>query len=179
LIAQNLEEYEYFCAENKDAHPLYGAHLLTYLIENEIHLARFLWRRIAKKVKEADPELNAIWTISQNVWNKKYAEIYQSAQAYNWSPGTVLFVQAFVEKFRERTLQLISNAYSNISTSDLATLLGLAEADAITLAVTHGWTHDAPSTSVAPRPIVPEVRQGASLDHLQQLTDYVCFLEEN
>ncbi|ELR20934.1 COP9 subunit 8, putative [Acanthamoeba castellanii str. Neff] len=180
LIAQNLEEYEYFCAENpKDALPLYGAQLLSYLIENEIHYARFLWRRIPKKIKETDPELNAIWTIGQNVWNKKYTDIYQSAQAYNWSPGTVLFVQAFVEKFRERTFKLISSAYSNISTGDLAVLLGLSEQDAITLAVQHGWTHDAASGSVAPRPIVPETRQGASLDQLQQLTDYVCFLEEN
>jgi hypothetical protein len=47
------------------------------------------------------------------------------------------------------------------------------------VAVQHGWTHDAASGSVAPRPIVPETRQGASLDQLQQLTDYVCFLEEN
>jgi hypothetical protein len=120
------------CAENpKDSQPLYSAHLLTYLIENEIHSARFLWRRIPKKIKETDPELNAIWTIGQNVWNKKYTEIYQSAQAYNWSPGTVLFVQAFVEKFRERTFKLVSSAYSNISTADLATLLGLGEQDAI------------------------------------------------
>jgi hypothetical protein len=165
LIAQNLEDYEYFvrfpslslhargddvfrvatlhafvmprtcaaqCAENpKDSQPLYSAHLLTYPIENEIHSARFLWRRIPKKIKETDPELNAIWTIGQNVWNKKYTEIYQSAQAYNWSPGTVLFVQAFVEKFRERTFKLVSSAYSNISTADLATLLGLGEQDAI------------------------------------------------
>jgi hypothetical protein len=78
--------------------------------------------------------LNAIWTIGQNVWNKKYTEIYQSAQAYNWSPGTVLFVQSFVEKFRERTFKLISSAYSNISTGDLAVLLGLSEQDAITRA---------------------------------------------
>jgi len=180
LIAQHLEDYEYFCAENpKDSQPLYSAHLLTYLIENEIHSARFLWRRIPKKIKEADPELNAIWTIGQNVWNKKYTEIYQSAQAYNWSPGTVLFVQAFVEKFRERTFKLVSNAYSNISTGDLATLLGLSEQDAIKLAVQHGWTHDAATGSVAPRAIVAETRQGASLAQLQQLTDYVCFLEEN
>lgn len=120
------------CAENpKDAVPLYGPLLLTYLIENEIHNARFLWRRIPKKVKESDPELNAIWVIGQNVWNRKYADIYLSAQAYNWSPGTVLFVQAFVERFRERTFRLIANAYSNISAGDLAILLGLSEVDAL------------------------------------------------
>jgi COP9 signalosome complex subunit 8 len=178
-IAQDLEDHEYSCAESKDVVPLYGAQLLTYLIENEIHYARFLWRRIPKKLKEMDPELNAIWTIGQNVWNKKYPEIYQSCQGYNWSPGTVLFVQAFLAKFRERTFKLVSNAYSNISTPDLAVLMGLDEQDAIKLAVQHGWTHDAASHSVAPRPIVVEASQGSSINQLQQLTDYVCFLEEN
>jgi hypothetical protein len=47
------------------------------------------------------------------------------------------------------------------------------------VAVQHGWTHDAATGSVAPRAIVAETRQGASLAQLQQLTDYVCFLEEN
>lgn len=120
------------CAENpKDAQPLYGPHLLSYLIENELHNARFLWRRIPKKVKETDPELNAIWALGQNVWNRKYSDIYRSAQGHNWSPGTVLFVQAFVERFRERTFRLIANAYANISTSDMAVLVGLSEPEAI------------------------------------------------
>lgn len=110
---------------------------MTYLIENEIHYARFLWRRIPKKLKESDPELNAIWTIGQNVWNRKYQDIYQSAQGYNWSPGTVLFVQAFVERFRERTFRLVASAYSNIAAGDLAALLGLSEIDAIKR--TCGW----------------------------------------
>jgi len=122
------------CAENAQdpgAMPLYGPQLLTYLIENELQYARFLWRRMPKKLKESDHELKAIWAIGKNVWNKKCPEIYQSCQAFNWSPGTVLFVQAFAEKFRERTFKLISNSYSNISTQDLANLLGLGEQDAI------------------------------------------------
>jgi len=181
-IAQELEDFEYLCAENAQdpgAMPLYGPQLLTYLIENELQYARFLWRRMPKKLKESDHELKAIWAIGKNVWNKKCPEIYQSCQAFNWSPGTVLFVQAFAEKFRERTFKLISNSYSNISTQDLANLLGLGEQDAIILAIQHGWTHDATSKSVAPKPIVSVARQGASLKQLQQLTDYVCFLEEN
>jgi hypothetical protein len=177
-IAADTEEWEYACAEGSKEQPLYGVQLLAYLIQNELHYARFLWKRIPKKVKESDPELAAIWAIAQNMWNKKYAEFYQSLQGYNWAPGTVQLIQALAERFRERTFQLVSAAYSNITISDLSALLGVSEEDALGFARKANWEIDTTTRSVNPRPLPRPKIQGTGLEQLQQLTEYVVYLEQ-
>jgi len=175
------EEYEYTCAEfppSKNTTPYYGIHLLSYLILNDLNAARFLWKRIPKKVKETDAELVAIWSIAKHIWKKSYSEIYTAFNAFNWGPVNVTLIQALSESFRSRTFDLLSNAYSSISLADVALHLGISDQDAINLSARHGWKFDAASRMLAPIPNKPAKVQETGLDQLQQLTEYVIWLEQ-
>lgn len=130
--------------------------MLTYLILNDLNAARFLWRRIPKKLRDSDAELGAAWTIGKHMWRKSYADIYSSIQSYNWGIAQAQLIQhlagtfnyyfphplidivlklchkiILAEAFRTRTFRLISNAYSTISSADAAVLLGMSEQDTI------------------------------------------------
>ncbi|KAL6078112.1 COP9 signalosome complex subunit 8 [Balamuthia mandrillaris] len=179
-LAKHCEDWEYECAENPDAHalPFYSVHLLVYMIENELSHARFLWKRIPAPLKESDPELSAIWAIGREMWAKNPTNFYKALTAFNWSPGVAALITALAESYRRRMFDLVAKAYSTITVSDCATLLGLAENDTTKLAAENGWEVDSSSGMLCPKiPLQPK-QQSTGLPQLQQLTDYVVFLEQ-
>jgi len=78
--------------------PYWGIQLLVYLILNDLNAARFLWKRIPKKIKDTDAELAAVWGIGKQMWKKNYPEIYAAVQAYNWAPINAQLIQNLVGK---------------------------------------------------------------------------------
>eukprot|EP01087_Luapelamoeba_hula_P005464 TRINITY_DN15531_c0_g1_i1.p1 TRINITY_DN15531_c0_g1~~TRINITY_DN15531_c0_g1_i1.p1 ORF type:complete len:209 (+),score=31.89 TRINITY_DN15531_c0_g1_i1:36-662(+) len=178
------EDWEHKCAEfsgaTKATQPYYSVQLLAYYITNDLNAARFLWRRIHKKVRDADPELVAVWGIGQQLYKKaNYGDIYASFHAYNWSAPVVPLIQALSESFRQRTFNLIASAYSSISVTDARALLGLgSEADVVALSGRAGWTHEAATNTLVPAAASNSKVQKTGLDQLQQLTEYVVWLEQ-
>ena len=53
------------------------------------------------------------------------------AQSFNWSEDIKGLVDAVVETFRQKTIELVGRAYTTISLSELASSLGLSEGDAV------------------------------------------------
>jgi len=58
--------------------------------------ARFFWKSLPQEVKDAQPELAAVWTIGQCFWNRNYAGVYTAAQGFEWGPDLADFITAFL-----------------------------------------------------------------------------------
>lgn len=58
--------------------------------------ARFFWKSLPQQVKDARPELAAVWRIGQCLWNRDYAGVYTAAQGFEWGPELADFVIAFL-----------------------------------------------------------------------------------
>eukprot|EP01103_Thecamoeba_quadrilineata_P008209 TRINITY_DN17976_c0_g1_i1.p1 TRINITY_DN17976_c0_g1~~TRINITY_DN17976_c0_g1_i1.p1 ORF type:complete len:206 (-),score=28.15 TRINITY_DN17976_c0_g1_i1:109-693(-) len=172
-IAEICEEYE---LESRSV-PFYGVHLIVYLIQNNSINARFLWKRIPNEVKQSEPELAAIWKIGTHMWTRNYSEVYKSFVRYQWSHLHTPLIAALAEAFRNRTLQLISNAYSTISVVSAAELFGLSNEEAIKIAQANHWEYDPTSNSLKCNAVdTPKIQQ-TGIDQLGQLAGYVMFLE--
>ncbi|XP_010239910.1 COP9 signalosome complex subunit 8 isoform X2 [Brachypodium distachyon] len=75
----------------------YAVHLLAHLYLNDLNSARFLWKTVPQEVKDARPELAAIWKIGQCLWNRDYAGVYTTAHEFEWSPEIADFVAGFLD----------------------------------------------------------------------------------
>ena len=53
--------------------------------------ARFFWKSLPQEVKDAQPELAAVWTIGQCLWNRDYAGVYTAAQGFERGPDLADF----------------------------------------------------------------------------------------
>jgi hypothetical protein len=58
--------------------------------------AKFLWKSLPQQVKNAQPELAAVWRIGQCLWNRYYVGVYAAAQGFEWGPELAEFVSAFL-----------------------------------------------------------------------------------
>jgi len=180
-VYEECENWEFECAKHAlspDTMPFYSVQLLAYLIENETEHARFLWKRIPSVVKTNDPEVCAVWEIAKNVLSRNYTGIYNAINAFQWSLQTESLVRVLTEKFRQQTVELVGNAYSNIDVEDFATLTGTDPQSAIAVASQKGWEHEPDSNSLLPKHDVGAKVQKTGLDQLQQLTEYVVWLEQ-
>jgi len=184
-VAKECEEYEFTFAEQGVAVttqnvPLYGIQLLAYYILNDLNSARFLWKRIPSEIRASNTELQAIWTVGKHLWpaTRNYPEVYNSLRAVDWHPQYAILVSALEEAFRERTLQLISRAYSMISLKDCANLVGLSDEEMLAFATSLGWDYDDTSNYLRPVKKKVEQEERTSLEQLQQLTEYIVFLEQ-
>jgi len=156
--------------------PFYGIQLFAYLIVNDVNSARFLWKRIPTEVRAAHNELVNIWKIGQCVWKAEYVNLY-SALRQNWSLIYQPLVTAFFEKFRFRTFELISRAYSSISAIDCGIILGYPVDDVVKLVTEQGWRYDPATKLISPLPYVEPKIQHTDLEQLSSLTRFVVFLE--
>jgi len=164
-------------AGNIQTTPNYGIHLLAYLLVNDLNNARFLWKRIPTQIKSANHELAAIWKIGQTMWTKNYPEIYKAIVGFNWSDAHIPYIQVLAESFRNNVFHLLSKSFTIISVDDASTYLGLTPQNTIQLTTQNGWLHDANTNLLTPKPIPDGKQQSTSLVHLQQLTEYFCYLE--
>nr|CAB3497086.1 unnamed protein product [Digitaria exilis] len=74
----------------------YAVHLLAHLYLNDLNSARFFWKSLPQEVKDARPELAAVWRIGQCLWNRDYAGVYTASQGFEWGPELAEFITAFL-----------------------------------------------------------------------------------
>jgi len=172
----SCEDWELDAAQEGGV-PSYCPQLLLYYLTNDVVNARFLWKRIPSSFKSGKPELTAVWKIGQALWTKNYEEIYKAIHGYQWNEPQKTLVQSFLDSFRVNTFLLLSKAYQVISVADAAVYLGFSQADVVKHTTQQGWIHDASNNLLAPKRLVETKDQSTSLVHLQQLTEYFCFLE--
>ncbi|KAG2382533.1 hypothetical protein C9374_005113 [Naegleria lovaniensis] len=157
----------------------YACFLLGYMINNDLNNCRFLWKRMPTDVKKND-DVKGIWEVAKHLWNRNYEGVYQSVAALN--PSSVHLkeiIQYFVRQLRQRTLQLISNAYANINTNDLMKCLGVPDVNALNELVTPlNWKFDATNNLYIPEVVSvkpPEMPTG--LEAIKGHTQRSVFLE--
>lgn len=73
----------------------------------------------------------AVWHLCKVLWNRSYSEYWTAIRGYNWSDGVLALVDSFEASTRQQMMDLVQSAYSNISISKLASLLGLTTDEAL------------------------------------------------
>ncbi|CAL5027503.1 unnamed protein product [Urochloa decumbens] len=155
----------------------YAVHLLAHLYLNDLNSARFFWKSLPQEVKDARPELAAVWRIGQCLWNRDYAGVYTAAQGFEWGPDLSDFITAFLESYRKRIFQLLTSAYSTIIVADVAHFMGMSEEDATNYAVQNGWSLDAATKMLTVKKQKVQTNQKLDASKLQRLTECVFHLE--
>uniref|UniRef100_A0ACD5UVZ2 Uncharacterized protein n=1 Tax=Avena sativa TaxID=4498 RepID=A0ACD5UVZ2_AVESA len=155
----------------------YAVHLLAHLYLNDLNSARFLWKTVPQEVKDAHPELAAVWKIGQCLWNRDNAGVYTTAQGFEWGPEIADFVSAFIESYRKRIFELLTSAYSTISVADVAHFMGMSEEYATNYAMQNGWSLDAATKMLTVRKQKAQTNQKLDASKLQRLTECVFHLE--
>uniref|UniRef100_A0A0V0HCM8 COP9 signalosome complex subunit 8 n=1 Tax=Solanum chacoense TaxID=4108 RepID=A0A0V0HCM8_SOLCH len=155
----------------------YAIHLLGHIYSNDINSARFLWKKIPAAIKEARPEVVAVWRIGQKLWTRDYVGVHEAIRGFSWSPEVQPFVSSFAELYKKRMFELLLSAYSTISTQDSACFLGMNENDATNYVLQQGWALDSASQMLTVKKQAVITEQKLDPSKLQRLTEYVFHLE--
>ncbi|XP_011880897.1 PREDICTED: COP9 signalosome complex subunit 8 isoform X2 [Vollenhovia emeryi] len=154
--------------------------LATYLHQNDLCNAKYLWKRIPPDVKAANEELTRVWTVGQCMWQRNWPAVH-AALNVEWSEDIKDDMAALKDNVRERVMRLISKAYSSLNLTTMATMSGMSLDEARRAAIDRGWHVD--DTIVQPRKQVDEEQYNQSdkvcltEEQLQKLTQFVSFLE--
>lgn len=155
----------------------YAIHLLGHIYNNDINSARFLWKKIPAAIKEARPEVVAVWRIGQKLWTRDYTGVHEAIREFSWSPEVQPIVASFAELYKKRMFELLLSAYSTISTQDSAHFLGMNENDATNYVLQQGWVLDSASQMLTVKKQSVVTEQKLDPSKLQRLTEYVFHLE--
>ncbi|XP_044020420.1 COP9 signalosome complex subunit 8 [Aphidius gifuensis] len=175
-LVKDLEKAE-LEAENCIATPeIYSQLLAVYLYQNELCHAKYLWQRIPKSVKSSCSELSQIWIVGQRMWQRDWTAVH-TALNNEWSEQVANIMLALKENVRERAMSLISEAYSSVNLTVLASMTGLSLDESRQIVLDHGWTID--DTTVLPCKVDKDLpsRDALTEDQLNKLTQFVSFLE--
>ncbi|XP_060684033.1 COP9 signalosome complex subunit 8 [Hemiscyllium ocellatum] len=157
---------------------VYGQLLALYLLHNDMNTARYLWKRIPQAIKTANPELGAIWSVGQRIWQRDFPGIYTVISSHQWSDTIQPIMEELRDATRRRAFGLVAQAYTSISADDLAAFVGLPVEDAVKAVLEQGWQADPSTRMVVPKKAEPPpVPQIPNEQQLARLTDYVAFLE--
>jgi len=135
--------------------------------------ARYLWKRTPKAYKT--DEYKALWDVAKAMSKKEYHAIYSSFSSRKWSEANAVHVKILSDTFRFKTWKLISTAYSSISAEKAASLVGETKEDTIKKAKGYNWTVE--GDYILPKPIPTPKVQSVGIEQLNQLTEYVIWLE--
>mmetsp|Transcript_23671 Transcript_23671/g.51675 ORF Transcript_23671/g.51675 Transcript_23671/m.51675 type:complete len:203 (-) Transcript_23671:230-838(-) len=155
----------------------YNLHMIGYLINNDLESARFLWKRIPQIQKEGSPELEALWRLTQAMWTRNYPLTHASLHSGKWSSECTGAVAYLAESIRERSIALLSKAYTTISLTDCAVVIGASEDITLKYMEQAGWQIDPATKMLTVRQREEEEENQTGYKQLQQLTEYVVHLE--
>jgi COP9 signalosome complex subunit 8 len=158
---------------------VYKIHMVAYLLCEQLENARFLWKRLKGTEASQDAELGALWSIGKAMWGREPAQTQAAMVAHQWSqPVIARLVARMQHEHLQRSFDGLARAYSLISASALAAILGISVDKVHEMANAAGWTVDAESGAYAPS--VAEAPKGKPelMQQLSILTDYVAHMEK-
>ena len=158
---------------------VYKIHMVAYLLCEQLENARFLWKRLKGMEASQDAELGALWSIGKAMWGREPAQTQAAMVAHQWSqPVIARLVARMQHEHLQRSFDGLARAYSLISASALAAILGISVDKVHEMANAAGWTVDAESGAYAPS--VAEAPKGKPelMQQLSILTDYVAHMEK-
>lgn len=157
---------------------LYCELLTIYILQNDVHNMKYLWKRIPNSEKSKSLELTAIWEVGKALWKHSYSEAQVLSHAFSWSDNVHKLMDIFRESLRLRCLSLISDGYSSVKKQDLADMLGLSEDETLNLIERRGWFAEPNSDYV--KPLSTKHKGDNAINnkqYLEKLTQYILFLE--
>ncbi|KAG5876456.1 hypothetical protein JTB14_032689 [Gonioctena quinquepunctata] len=177
-LAQDLERQELEAPNATPSPQVYEQLLATYLYQNDLCNAKYLWKRIPQSVKSSNPELGHIWDVGQSMWNRDFPAIYKALNAVTWSETVVDIMKMVQDVVRARAVDLISQAYSSITLDTVSAMTGLSPDVCIPACADRGWKFEPDTKMIHPvRNTIEHIGQTSSEDQLYKLTDFVSFLE--
>ncbi|TYZ68568.1 hypothetical protein PybrP1_006095 [[Pythium] brassicae (nom. inval.)] len=157
----------------------YASFLLVLLLAEDLNGARFLWKRIPATLKSESETLCKTWGIGKALWQRDFAAAY-NAMDQPWPQELQALVELLRASTRESTAELLSAAYSTISTHDAAQALGFAQPnDLLEYCASLQWEVDTAEQFVRPKARSPARRDTTGLEQLETLSKYVLHLEQS
>uniref|UniRef100_A0A3Q3LYF2 COP9 signalosome complex subunit 8 n=1 Tax=Mastacembelus armatus TaxID=205130 RepID=A0A3Q3LYF2_9TELE len=157
---------------------VYAQLLVLYLLHNDIVKTIALFEVLSTCCIQANPEIPAIWTVGQRIWQRDFPGIYTAIAAYQWTDTILPVMEALRESTRQRAYSLVAQAYTSITAEDFAAFVGYSVEEAVKGVVSQGWQADPTTRMVMPKkPDPPPVSLVPNEQQLARLTDYVAFLE--
>ncbi|KAH8826864.1 hypothetical protein DL96DRAFT_1604588 [Flagelloscypha sp. PMI_526] len=165
--------------------------VLGYLIEGSLPAARHTLTSLPRGFHNT-PLWKALITLVASVTEKKFAHVYVRAnelkaipaaagfQLPQLSPVVTVLVDRFIEDYRNKTSTLVSNAFTSIPVTIAQSYLGLDSATVLTGAQQAGWSYDAGTKMLFPKPQTSAKSKQANASTLNAfnfIADSVCKLE--
>ena len=181
-VTANIDQSD----ENANDRWPYSLHMLGHMVNSDLENARFVWKRAPETRRSNDEELKAVFALLQSMWNGDYpATHHRAAGSAVWSPKLLPMVQYLTAKYRVKTLELLTAAYTTVSVAHIAACLGASEEEAKATAKSVGWELMDAGTGGGGggegmffnvvKPPAEEISL-APLESLQKLTEYTVHL---
>lgn len=155
----------------------YSQMLALYIFLNDSMNAKCLWKRIPTNIKSGSSVLNKLWNVAVKILQRDTAALI-GALNDEWPDNIKPIINHTQEIVRIRTFTLLSQAFSVISSKELAVNMGTNIEDAISFATSQGWIYDAFTNMLCPKQKDHQLTDSLKNDcHLHNLTNYISFLE--
>lgn len=173
-LAEDLEKQELDAPGGVAAPQLYAKLLAIYLLQYDLCNAKFLWKRVPTSCKTTLPELAFIWGVGKAMWQRDFPAVYKALQATQWSENVSPIMTALHNEVRKRAEKLVCLAYTSLSVSTAAGLMGYTPDEVV--AQHKDWIVESQMIMPIRLPQSP-VQVTSSEEQLSKLTEFVSFLE--
>eukprot|EP00616_Rhizochromulina_sp_CCMP1243_P007400 CAMPEP_0118973610 /NCGR_PEP_ID=MMETSP1173-20130426/10568_1 /TAXON_ID=1034831 /ORGANISM="Rhizochromulina marina cf, Strain CCMP1243" /LENGTH=248 /DNA_ID=CAMNT_0006923291 /DNA_START=56 /DNA_END=802 /DNA_ORIENTATION=- len=176
-----IEEIELRDADAPSTDPripiVYAKQLFLYLILNDMHNARHLWRRIDDSCKTDGSELVKVHAVASLLWQRSDIPGAFNLLRGEWSETLKPLATALRDGLQKRQLSLFEKAYTSVTLSTATAALGFtSDADTAAACTAQGWHVDeAGVIRVTKRPAAVKELQG--FEQLEMLSHHVTLLE--
>ena len=184
-ICENVEMDQCNSKLNESQIQSYHFQMIIYLICDELSLAKFLFKRVPKEVREK-ASFVALWDIGCSQYKGDHISVYDQINKGKWSPIVKPFMEKLESNYRMKQVELVSNAYTSITVKELlGNYLGFSDVKQLKSFIKENdlsdvWTFDneqAPTkvTITKKQENYQQLLDASKL--MSQFTKYVCFME--
>eukprot|EP01062_Namystynia_karyoxenos_P067483 TRINITY_DN61459_c0_g1_i1.p2 TRINITY_DN61459_c0_g1~~TRINITY_DN61459_c0_g1_i1.p2 ORF type:complete len:248 (+),score=93.65 TRINITY_DN61459_c0_g1_i1:81-746(+) len=174
-----LEEHDLMGGGKSPAPPqCYACLMLAYMMDNELHSARFVHKRLSPAAQK-DAQVVAAADVLRALLKRDTVAAHGHLASAAWQGACRPAAAALQDALRLRTAHMLSSAYSNLQVQRAARTMGCDKAEALAVAEKIGWPYD-PQTGALGTPEIVErsvVASTTGLGALRSTCDHAIFLE--
>eukprot|EP00930_Biecheleria_cincta_P090291 TRINITY_DN79644_c0_g1_i1.p1 TRINITY_DN79644_c0_g1~~TRINITY_DN79644_c0_g1_i1.p1 ORF type:complete len:221 (+),score=64.97 TRINITY_DN79644_c0_g1_i1:79-741(+) len=156
---------------------LCAVHLLAYLLDGDLDLARFLWKRTPAAV-QSQAQAATAHRVLVAYWSRQYQELFAHLAAGPWDPRLQGLAAEVTSRVRVELLARIAKAYKVVSVAAVSAMLGLDLVAAKAACEERGWVVDADGNATPVALTSSEDLMQMGEEQLQQLAEYMAHLEQ-
>ncbi|KAF6041369.1 COPS8 [Bugula neritina] len=176
-MKEEFQEYEYEVIERNFTAEVALKLFALKLYFMELEDAKLLWKRLPTSHREAFPELKQLLLVCQAMIGQDFVTIHKILQDTVWSAHIEPIVSLLQEKVREKTLSLVSYAYTHISVQELAAMLSVSTAKLQEIVSSASWTIENGMVMPKATPQDSNLPARKEIVDLASLTRLVSYLE--